>query len=130
MYKPHLVKEVIDNAGIVIRRREVEISSTLPGTAEALETVQKGMYEVVNSSTGSGRRAKVKGLDIYGKTGSAEIGRKGNLKIIAWFIAYTKYKGKTYAVAAVVEEGTSGGALCAPIVGRFLKNALSVSEND
>ena len=130
VFKPHLVKEIIDNAGVVIRKREVELSSTLSGTAEAFETVRKGMYEVVNSATGSGRRARVNGLDIYGKTGSAEIGRKGNLKIIAWFIAYTKYKGKNYAVAAVVEEGTSGGSLCAPIVGRFLKNALSVSEND
>lgn len=128
--KPHLVKEVVDNTGVVIRRRQVELKSSLVGDAAAFEAVKKGMYEVVNSSTGSGRRAKVDGLEIYGKTGSAEVGKRGNLKIIAWFIAYTSYKGRNYAVAAVVEEGTSGGSLCAPVVGRFLKNYLAVPENN
>ena len=128
VFKPHLVKEVIDNAGVVIRRREIEVNSVLQGTPEAFEIVKKGMYEVVNSATGSGKKARVEGLEIYGKTGSAEIGKRGNLKIIAWFIAYTRYNGRNYAVAAVVEEGSSGGSVCAPIVGKFLKNTLSPTE--
>lgn len=128
IYRPHIVKEVIDNSGVVQLRRKAEIVSELKGTPEALDIVRQGMFEVVNSATGSGRKAQIEGLKIYGKTGSAEIGRKGNLKIIAWFIAYTAYKGRTYAVAAVIEEGTSGGSLCAPLVKEFFESYLGYSE--
>ena len=124
VYKPHLVKEVIDNTGNTVYQRKAEVKSTLKGTPEAYDIVRKGMFEVVNSANGSGRRAKVDGLEIYGKTGSAEFGRRGNLRIYAWFIAYTKYNGRNYAVAAIVEEGSSGGGVCAPMVGRFLRNVL------
>ena len=108
----------------MVYQRKCEVNGTLSGTPEAREVVSKGMFEVVNSSNGSGRRARVDGLDIYGKTGSAEFGRKGNLRIFAWFIAYTKHNGRNYAVAAIVEEGSSGGGVCAPMVGRFLKSYL------
>ncbi|MBQ4313971.1 MAG: hypothetical protein IJC21_00855 [Lentisphaeria bacterium] len=130
VYKPHLVKEIVDNTGLALHKRKVEEISTLKSTPEAFEVVKRGMFEAVNSSSGSGRRARVDGLEMYGKTGSAEIGRRGNLKIIAWFIAYTQYKGRTYAVAAMVEEGTSGGSLCAPMVKRFFENYLSPQENE
>lgn len=124
VYTPHLVREVVDNTGNVVYQRKCEVKGTLSGTPQAREIVRKGMFEVVNSPNGSGRRARVDGLDIYGKTGSAEFGRKGNLRIYAWFIAYTKYNGRNYAVAAIVEEGSSGGGVCAPMVGRFLRNYL------
>ncbi len=124
VYKPHLVREVVDNTGNVVYQRKSEIKGTLSGTLQAREIVRKGMFEVVNSSNGSGRRARVDGLEIYGKTGSAEFGRKGNLRIFAWFIAYTKHNGRNYAAAAIVEEGSSGGGVCAPMVGRFLRNYL------
>ena len=128
VYKPHLVREVVDNTGNVVYQRKVEVKNSLAGSAEARATVRQGMFDVVNSSNGSGRRAKVDGLEIYGKTGSAEFGRKGNLRIYAWFIAYTRYNGKNYAVAAVVEEGSSGGGVCAPMVGKFLRNYLLTPE--
>jgi cell division protein FtsI/penicillin-binding protein 2 len=82
------------------------------------------MYEVVNSPTGSGRRAKVDGLTIYGKTGSAEIGSRKNRKINAWFIAFTKYLDKTYALALVIEDATSGSLDCAPLAGGLLRDYI------
>lgn len=124
VYKPHLVKRVVDKTGVITYSRRVEERSRLKAAPEAYAVVRRGMYDVVNSSTGSGRKARVSGLELYGKTGSAEIGSRGNFKIIAWFIAFTKYNGRNYAVAAVVEEGSSGGSLCAPIVGRFLNTYL------
>jgi cell division protein FtsI/penicillin-binding protein 2 len=82
------------------------------------------MFEVVNSPTGSGRRAKINGLTIYGKTGSAEIGSRKNRKINAWFIAYTQYEGKIYALALVIEDATSGSLDCAPLAGGLLRDYI------
>ena len=94
------------------------------------------MFEVVNTPTGSGREAAVPGLEIYGKTGSAEIGTgvRGNLRLITWFIAFTSWKGRTYALALMVEGGRSGGRTCAPLAAEFFRryllgNSNSSSEN-
>ena len=86
------------------------------------------MLDVVHTPDGSGRRAAVNGLQIRGKTGSAEFGSRGNLKIYAWFIAYTKIRKKTIAVALVVEEGSSGGSNCAPLVADFFKSCLTDNQ--
>ena len=80
------------------------------------------MLDVVNAPDGSGRSGQVDGLQIRGKTGSAEFGVRGNFKIYAWFIAYAKIKNQTIALAVVVEEGTSGGRTCAPLAAEFFKS--------
>ena len=82
------------------------------------------MFEVVNSANGSGRRGAVKNLKIYGKTGSAEIGSKANRRLVVWFIAFTRYRGRRYAIAVMVEEGTSGGGDCAPLAAEFFRQYL------
>ena len=129
VYKPRLVQKVIDRTGVVTWQSRPEELSRIKASSQAFETVKRGMYDVVNSPTGSGRRGRVEGLEIYGKTGSAEIGRRGNLKIIAWFIAYTRYNGRNYALAAVIEEGSSGGSLCAPLAGRFFRSYLKPQKS-
>ena len=120
VYKPRLVQKVIDRTGVVTWQSRPEELSRIKASRQAFETVKRGMYDVVNSPTGSGRRGRVEGLEIYGKTGSAEI---------AWFIAYTRYNGRNYALAAVIEEGSSGGSLCAPLAGRFFRSYLKPQKS-
>ena len=121
---PHIGLKLTDQEGNTRIERKVEVRNTLPVSKKNLDIIVKGMHEVVNSPTGSGRRAKVDGLTIYGKTGSAEIGSRKNRKINAWFIAFTKYLDKTYALALVIEDATSGGLDCAPLAGGLLRDYI------
>ncbi|MBR5623786.1 penicillin-binding protein 2 [bacterium] len=89
---------------------------------EALQAVREGMYAVVNKPNGSGRRAKVKGLTLCGKTGSAMLGRK----TFAWFASYAPYEDPEVALAIVVENATSGGTDAAPIAGEIYKTYSKV----
>jgi cell division protein FtsI/penicillin-binding protein 2 len=85
---------------------------TLPdGTAQTLLGL---MQRVV--AEGSGQEAAITGVDIAGKTGTAEFGSGDPLPTHAWFIGI---RGDS-AVAVLVEGGGVGGRVAAPIAGAIL----------
>jgi penicillin-binding protein 2 len=124
VWKPNLTAKWVDSFGNDLGLRTPQIRSRLSATPQQLETIASGMLDVVNAHDGSGRRAALDNLQIRGKTGSAEFGRKGNFKTYAWFIAYAKVRNKTIAIAVIIEEGSSGGSTCAPITSAFFKSCL------
>lgn len=128
IWKPHLVRCVRDSRGVVRYEETPEISSTLGVSKEHLAVVKEGMFKVVNSSGGSGRNARVKELQIFGKTGTAEIGSKDAIRNITHFIAFVTHEERTYAVAVTVEDGRSGGRTCAPLVAEFFRRYLLTSQ--
>jgi peptidoglycan glycosyltransferase len=76
------------------------------------------MYNAVQSSWGTATTAHVPGLNIYGKTGSAQ---NPHGEAHAWFIGYSKLKDFPYAVAVFIEHGYSGAGAAAPLAGQLLK---------
>lgn len=124
IYRPHVVWRVVDSNGNVLYERKPEVVSNLKTTPRFLEEVRRGMFDVVNTPRGSGREAKVDGLELYGKTGSAQVGSGANRVLTTWFISFVTWKGKTYACCAMVEGGSSGGASCAPLAAEFFRRYL------
>ena len=124
LWKPHLIRRLTDDTGETVWERSVQSAGTLAASPENLDLVRRGMFMVVNSETGSGRRGAVRGLEVGGKTGSAEVGGKNDRRLITWFIAFVEHAGRRYALAVTVEDGTSGGGDCAPLAAEFLQNYL------
>lgn len=124
IYQPHLVRSIVDAGGINMYERQVQAVSTLGATAEQLQVIRRGMWKVVNSPGGSGRRAAVENLQIFGKTGTAEAGSRGNKYNITHFIAFTEYMGRKYALSITIENGLSGGRTCAPLAAAFFEHYL------
>jgi penicillin-binding protein 2 len=124
VYRPHLVDNITDAGGITLYKRQVIAESKLDVLPEHLEVIRRGMARVVNSPRGSGRRAKVEGLTVYGKTGTAEVGSRGNRRNITHFIAFTEYQNRRYACCITVEDGQSGSATCAPLAAAFFEHFL------
>ncbi|MBR6021765.1 MAG: penicillin-binding protein 2 [Kiritimatiellae bacterium] len=91
-----------------------------------LDTVRRGMRDVVNSSDGSGRRAKIPGFTLAAKTGTAEYGAKGSGKKMTWMIAFGPYENPRYAAAFLIEDGDSGGSTVSPRVGEFFQKLLAL----
>ncbi len=52
------------------------------------DTIQQALFNVVNDSTGTGQRVRVKGLKICGKTGTAQVPKA---ETHAWFAGYAPY---------------------------------------
>jgi len=76
------------------------------------------MERVVDSAGGTGRRVRVKGIPVGGKSGSAE--NPHGDKTHAWFVAVAPLDNPTIAVACLVENAGHGGSVAGPIVGKVL----------
>ena len=74
------------------------------------------MYEVVHG--GTGWRANIIGVDVAGKTGTAQ---NPQGKPHAWFLGFAPYQNPEIVVVVMVENGGSGGGVAAPIAGNFLR---------
>lgn len=87
---------------------------------ETAQLVTDAMVEVVN--TGSGGRAKISGIKVAGKTGTAEVGEGKPTN--AWFIAFAPADNPTVAMAIMLEGGGLGGRIAAPAARPVLEEAL------
>lgn len=120
LVQPHLGDKVIDRDGRVVDDvKAVDESRVMkPSTARA---VTQMMSNVVKEGTGTA--AALSGIQVAGKTGTAEVGRcQGNQ---AWFIAFAPVDRPKVAVAATVEcaNGT-GGEVAAPIAKSVMEALL------
>ena len=68
-YKPHLVKELVNDAGVVVEKNEPVIMKKTV-TKDTAEFIQKALYKTVEE--GTGWRAKTPGYKLAGKTGTAQ----------------------------------------------------------
>lgn len=107
-YKPHLVKEFVDDNGIVVEKNEpVVMKKTV--TKDTAEFIQKSLYETVER--GTGRRAKTDGYKLAGKTGTAQKLDKINGKMVRSdknyvisFIGCAPYDNPQAVVYVVVDQ--------------------------
>jgi penicillin-binding protein 2 len=108
---PHIVK---DSEYVEIDPKYKEKNYTLVDTLQFPKVVG-GMYRAVNSGYGSGGTASiaaVEGLDICGKTGTAQNPHGHDHSI---FICFAPMDNPQIAVAAYVENGGFGATWAAPI---------------
>ncbi|GAB4561749.1 MAG: penicillin-binding protein 2 [Anaerolineae bacterium] len=125
LYRPQLVYQITDADGRIVRDFQPQLIRELPVSFENLEVVRQGMYGTVHWPGGTGHAADVPGLEVAGKTGTAEFpgerDEKGNLPTHAWFVAFAPYQDPEIAVVVFVENGGEGSEVAAPIAADILK---------
>ena len=112
MMEPRLLSRVQSPSGTVRTRTSSRVYRTAC-SKETAQIIDGYMKDVVKSGTGT--RAKVDGLTIAGKTGSAEGSSNGMDVTHAWFTGYIDDDRYPYAVSVLVEEGGTGGSVAAPV---------------
>jgi peptidoglycan glycosyltransferase len=120
LMQPHFGAKTVDRDGRVVDDvRPVQESRVMKSSTAG--TVGQMMSQVVREGTGTA--AALSGIQVAGKTGTAETGGcSGNQ---AWFIAFAPVDRPKVAVAATVEcaNGT-GGEVAAPIAKRVMEALL------
>lgn len=103
---PYLVKRI----GVL----ETKAGKTrhLPLSKKTLAAIQEGMFLVVNSDEGTGRYAAVPGLEIAGKTGTAQVHGKAPH---AWFVGYSPSRDPRASLVVFMEHGGKGGLVASQI---------------
>jgi peptidoglycan glycosyltransferase len=110
--------------------RQQEFSATEFGRAmseQTAQTVTQMMVRGVNEGTGT--NAKINGVSVAGKTGTAQNG--DNKPYTLWFTGFAPADDPEYAVSVVVEDGGglgqsgSGNSVAAPVARQVLEAVLN-----
>ncbi|HEY7411761.1 MAG TPA: penicillin-binding protein 2 [Vicinamibacteria bacterium] len=125
--RPHLMRAIGGKAVPVDPPRDLGLRP------EVVAAVREAMVSVV--AEGTGQRAKLEGVAVAGKTGSAQVvsharleaDRKAReLQPHGWFMCFAPADNPRVAMAVLVEHGTAGGTSAAPVAGQVLARWFGV----
>lgn len=133
-YKPHLLFQVKDGMEIVEPHKPIlraDLGQHFP--AADLELVRRGMWKVVNDVGGTAKAARITGVEVAGKTGTAQAWRedeKGHSVVDnhTLFISFAPYVNPKFAICIIVQGGKSGGGCAAPVAQRVLEQSLALEQ--
>jgi penicillin-binding protein 2 len=124
VFEPRVVDRIepqdADAGGEVTRFPPGQVRNELKLDPAILDIVRNAMrYDVDHKDEatgrfGTGHSAAVEGLNVCGKTGTAQT-ETGNREHITWFVSFAPFESPRYALAVVIEGGSSGAITCAPI---------------
>ncbi|MCP4623535.1 MAG: hypothetical protein GY850_08395, partial [bacterium] len=119
IFRPFLLKEERSLDGIMIRQQSPQVTSSLNFDSALVEIIHRSMEDVVVGVGGTGRRVRVPGIVVGGKSGSAE--NPHGEKTHGLFVACAPLDKPVIAIAAVFENAGHGGTVAAPVVGSLLR---------
>jgi len=119
MMKPYIVSKITASDGSTLKSFAPEEFLT-PTSPQQAELIKRMMVSVVNE--GTGYAAQLSGVEVAGKTGTAE---NPHGAPHAWFIGFAPADDPQVAVAVIVENVGTGGEFAAPIARRVIAAALS-----
>ncbi|MBR5587852.1 MAG: penicillin-binding protein 2 [Kiritimatiellae bacterium] len=123
-YQPRLVSMDAPNGRLI---------ETLPWRKASLDAVIEGMRMTVRS--GTGQTMQVEGVDVAGKTGTAEYMDRGVRRKHVWCTAFAPADKPEIVVCVMLDNGTGGGKDAGPVVQKILAThfntkATQVSADD
>jgi penicillin-binding protein 2 len=96
-----------------------------------VEKITDAMYGVVNEEGGTARNVRLPGIDVSGKSGTAQVigyatrerfGKQKKFEDNAWFVGYAPRRNPEVVVAVLVQEsGKHGGEAAGPVVKEVIK---------
>jgi penicillin-binding protein 2 len=139
-YEPRLIKKVLTPEGTpALDENGQEAMPDVPKvrgdlrnevSKEGIDIVRHGLWMVVNGEGGTGAKARVKGIVVAGKTGSAQATDRGKDDMIAWFCCFAPYDKPRYVVCTMVQGGHHGGGVAAPIAQHILEQVFSMEQGN
>ena len=118
---PHITDRIVDRDGRTVQTIEPKAMSRVM-SAKAAGEVNGMMQQVVREGTGTA--AALAGIDVAGKTGTAEVDRQCGPNQL-WFIGFAPANNPRVAIATTVECGAgTGGVVAAPIAKAVMQELL------
>lgn len=130
MMVPHVLKDVTDSQNQVVStyKPKLWLQATSASTAAKMTTL---MQSVINAPDGTGVAARIPGVAVAGKTGTAQT---GGPNIDTWFTSFAPVGNPQVAVCALVENQPQGnqyqgGTIAAPIAKAIMQAVLASNKS-
>ena len=122
---PHLTDKVVDQDGRTVETINPTVYHQVMKPSTAQQVTQM-MTHVVSDPQGTGTAAALSGVDVAGKTGTAQIGTPGSNLTEPWFIGFAPANNPRYAVAVTIDrtQGEFGGPTAGPIFKAVMQTLL------
>ena len=123
LWKPRLVERVEAPDGRLFYAEASEVAGAVELSPVVWEFLRRSLWGVVNDG-GTGAAARLPGLDVAGKTGTAQLvgkNRAARGPDHAWFAAFAPASDPRVVVVVFVERGGRGGQIAAPIARQILQ---------
>lgn len=135
LYRPLCIDRIANVEGRTLKRFPPIIQGKVPLSAENRNLLRDCLFRAVNAPSGTGWNARIPGVDVAGKTGTAQVisihrgksppsGRR--FLDHAWFVAFAPQEEARIAVAVLVEHGGHGGSVAAPIAKKVILKFLEL----
>src|SRR5438128_5656366 len=132
-YQTRLVRQVQSLDHEIVTAYQLREKRALEVSAETMEEVRAGMIEVVNGPNGTGHEAQLEGVEVAGKTGTAQWGPKNKERTAAWFAGFLPAEEPKYAFAAIYEGDVGskvhGGSTAAPMIADIFQEIYKGTSN-
>lgn len=116
----HTVQKIKSKIDTTMKPVEVE-SRKLDISDRVWDVIREGMDRCVNAAGGTGSAARIQGISVCGKTGTAQTPQR---KDHAWFIGFAPKENPKIAICVLVENIGYGGSFAAPIAGLCIERYL------
>ena len=129
LWRPRLVQRVERPERGVVWSDAGQVNGHVDLSPAVWAVLRQALWAVVNEG-GTGAAARIPGLDIAGKTGTAQMVAKSKASLgqdHAWFAAFAPAREPEAVVVVLVERGGKGGQVAAPIARKIL-NAIFLEK--
>jgi cell division protein FtsI (penicillin-binding protein 3)/stage V sporulation protein D (sporulation-specific penicillin-binding protein) len=131
LLKPYIVEEVKNSKGEIVHRGQRRVRNAVlnPRTAEWL---RRALYKTVEG--GTGKAARVNGIPVAGKTGTAQLAASGTYvkgRYASSFVGFWPYEKPEYLLLIVLGEPKGskyyGGEIAAPVFKAVVEDMVKLS---
>ncbi|MEK6589722.1 MAG: penicillin-binding protein 2, partial [Nitrospinota bacterium] len=138
--KPRVVSKIETTDGNLVREMKPNIQRKLAVTQENLDIIKDALHGVVHDLRGTGRASHIPGIEVAGKTGTAQVIKMKEIedrrdedipfefRDHGWFVAFAPFENPIIAVSVLAEHGGHGGSAAAPIAGKLMKSYMERSK--
>jgi penicillin-binding protein 2 len=143
LFQPQLVSAIVDNSGEVVQELSPQLTRHIDVDPRYFAVVREGMRRSVTEGANVAARDDCSGLQIAGKTGTAEFGAlltvptvdgKGTRQVQqshSWFVGFAPYDNPQIEVLALVEGtgdlGDGSATIAVPAVTQIMQAYFKVT---
>lgn len=139
LYQPQVVRSIETSDGTIVQEFPPRVRRLVEVDPEHLSWIKSGLIGVVAEREGTAHAGSIEGVDMAGKTGTAQVSRQSSKGMDpdkvwyfnrdhAWFAGYAPSRSPEIAIVVLIEHGGAGGKAAVPVAMQVVRDWQKLRE--